>query len=273
MASTPPPPSLPSDLLAACTSNNLPLLTQTLSALPLASQISFIPPLALLAAEQGSAPILSHLLALHPPSAALLGEIRFPVVAHGSISLYRALLAGGDDIRAARAFEGDALTAAVAGSHAPLVAWLLTHGAPLNNTLWADRYPTLALGAHSASIATVEVLLDHGAVLKGSLALQLAAGAGRVEMMEFLVGRGADVNENVAREGVLEDLMERELGTALHFAAGRREAASVRWLLERGADVGVRDEMGRSVLERSRAGEGRVWVELEKMLGERRVGV
>ncbi len=96
--------------------------------------------------------------------------------------------------------------------------------------------------------ATVARLLDRGARIDAGVAevkpfaldlgatpLQLAAAAGRVDLVRVLLDRGADVRARDARGA-----------TALHRAAGAPEVA--RLLLEHGADVTVIDEAGQTPL-------------------------
>ncbi|MCJ1479128.1 hypothetical protein MMC13_007812 [Lambiella insularis] len=200
----------PQPLIDACISGSLRTVQQHLSTLPSSSQHAFTEPLAILAAEHNRLSVFQYLLSVY--TAPQLGDIRMAVVT----------------------YEGDALTNAVDDDHTALVDYLLAHGARINNYFWADRYPTLALAASKASTETAGVLLKHGAQLKQSLALQLAAAAGREEMMAYLVERGASVNESPEKDGTIGVLAEGELGTALHYAAEAREMGAVRFCWEKG---------------------------------------
>lgn len=58
------------------------------------------------------------------------------------------------------------------------------------------------------------------------------------------------------------------LGTPLHYAAENRHVSTIQALLDKGADVNLRDRSGNSLLERS-IRDGDVWMELKDLLGRR----
>jgi uncharacterized protein len=125
----------------------------------------------------------------------------FPVVAlasvFGHLPVAQYLFQNGADINAA-ATNGtgyNALTGAVTGGHAEIVAWLLANGANPNYR-YGPGYSPLLAGAANGHVEIVKMLLQHSADLQarsndGKGALRLAEEHGRQEMAEFLRARGA----------------------------------------------------------------------------------
>ena len=95
------------------------------------------------------------------------------------------------------------------------------------------------------------MLLEYGAHVSGTAALPGAAGRGHLEMVRFLLERGAAIDE----VGV-HDFGDRRKkiceGTALHKAAERGDVEMARVLLDRGAGIEVRDPFDRTPLVRAR---------------------
>ena len=107
-----------------------------------------------------------------------------------------------------------------------------------------------------APLPIVQLLYAHGASLLD--VLQSAAESpvkGRLQVMEFLLNNGADIDavkwkhhdESFGSFGALE------LGTALHYAAKNGHADRVELLLRRGAKTDVLDSTGKTALDLARA--------------------
>lgn len=101
----------------------------------------------------------------------------------------------------------------------------------------------------AASVATPEVfdlLLQHGAKIENSQPLHMAAAgeedAGRIPMMEYLVGKGVDV------DGSDETMGFRAVGPPLFYAIRQGQVEKVRWLLGHGADPRVQGRGGATAL-------------------------
>ena len=123
----------------------------------------------------------------------------------------------------------------------------LEHGAHPNLNRIDERKSILGATAEAGHVETVALLMKHGAWLEGSGAIVLAAEAGKVDMVRFLLDRGADVNE-ISLGLAMEDRAAANLGSALHRAvAGGREDV-VRLLLERGVRKDLKDGRGRTAL-------------------------
>jgi hypothetical protein len=141
-----------------------------------------------------------------------------------------------------------------------IVRWLLENGADPNALSTGSRAleTPLEAAANRSSIAVIELLLHHGAMLQDSYPLHFAATRPEVEderavaMMDFFLGRGLDVNE-LRFERHPERLTENSEGaTALHWAARGRWIGRVRWLVERGANVCKKSTRGNRPLDWAR---------------------
>ena len=95
------------------------------------------------------------------------------------------------------------------------------------------------------------MLLEHGAHVSGTAALPGAAGRGHLEMVRFLLERGAAVDE-VGVHDFGDRRKKIHEGTALHKAAERGNVEMARVLLDQGAGIEVRDPFDRTPLVRAR---------------------
>lgn len=205
-----------------------------------------------------------------PPPAAL-----FEAVHKNDLSALSTLLALGlpTEIESNQGFTP--LVIAVRESHTPATRLLLAAGADPNHRV--QQRPPLV---HAALAATdgpqlMLLLLDAGAVEnsvsgpEGRTVLHWAAGAGRTESVEFLVGRrgvekearcaGGHTAVTLAAEGGFVDVVEvlvgagaevgarsRNGGGAAHWAGGGGHVGVVRFLVGRGVGVEERDGKGDS---------------------------
>ena len=103
-------------------------------------------------------------------------------------------------------------------------------------------------------------LLAAGATLVpkglGVPVIHRAAAAGKVEMLEYLVSKGANVN-TVSSFGE----------TALHQAVYNQKSAAVTWLLEHGANVNATGHSGETALAVAQKNSYTAIVELLKKHG------
>jgi ankyrin repeat protein len=95
----------------------------------------------------------------------------------------------------------------------------------------------------------IEALLDAGAHLKGHRALCVAAKFDRIDVIAFLLERGADINEIPENDDINDRAREEGVRNALCEAAWQGKVAALEFLLERGADTEIRNTKGRSALE------------------------
>ncbi|KAI0856554.1 ankyrin [Xylaria cubensis] len=161
-------------------------------------------------------------------------------------SAFKRLLERKWDVNSNYGHIGDALCMAVGASKAPLVQFLLDHGADPNANLRGETYTPLELSAVvDADLEIMALLLKHGAVFRGRSVMLLAACAGRVDMLDMLVSAGASVDALPDNEDVYDNARARDdWGTPLHGAAGNNQARTVEWLLSKGASIGIKNYVG-----------------------------
>ena len=137
-----------------------------------------------------------------------------------------------------------------------LVRWFLASGAsPNTRAPRLARTPVMSAGVY-APLPIVQLLYAHGASLLD--VLQSAAESpieGRLQVMEFLLDNGADIDAVKWKhhEESYRNFEALELGTALHYAAKNGYADRVELLLQRGANADVLDSTGKTALDLARA--------------------
>ena len=125
-----------------------------------------------------------------------------------------------------------------------LLRWILTR----------DKNPDLKRALESAAaignIEVVDILIEHGAPIKDSMAMHYALFCedqdSRIGMMEYLLQHGMGVNNFGNHPGTQAG------GTPLFTAANMSAlnlVAEVQWLLDHGADPRIRDRLGRLAIQ------------------------
>ena len=177
----------------------------------------------------------------------------------GSIPILQAFVDAGWDVNTMLHHEGDALVVAVNNDKVDIVRWLLEHGAQPTLHEGANGRTTLGDAAVRASPDVISMLVESGAEMKGSRALELAARAGRLENVVRLLDIGADIDEvpDAANWCVPNADIEAGLGSALHAAAFEGHSEIVSLLLERGANGTLKDSKGRMPFERAKSAKHR----------------
>jgi ankyrin repeat protein len=167
----------------------------------------------------------------------------------GDVTIVEMLLAAGANVNAAVSQTGEtALQNAVTREHSDIVAVLLKHKADVSvkNTYGFNAF-TSAVAANNQEIAAM--LLDAGAKIDdgahGMPPLQFAASGGKVEMIRFLVKRGADVNYGVKTKGQ----------TALLYAIFGGHIEAVKTLIELKANVNAKTKNGDTPLTAAARGD------------------
>lgn len=206
-------------------------------------------------------------------AAAAAGDLWTEAIAHRDAAALGRLVADTTDVN--RATEGgDTALMIAAGARADgLVRALIERDADVNASNGRGG-TALMYAAAAGDEETVAILLRHGAAIdaraaNGWTALTLAVARGFERVVADLLAQGADPNVadiygwtplmraiDLDRPGVVRVLLasprtrldvRNDSGhTALHYAAARGAARLVRFLIERGADVGVRDRGGRT---------------------------
>jgi hypothetical protein len=146
-----------------------------------------------------------------------------------------------------------------------LTSFLLKNGADPNGTggnagggsgCPSDRPLTDA--CHSAPLELIELLIQHGAQVPQSGALQKAIIEERLDVLDLLLKSGADVNERLSftvNESYWldeETRKERCSETPLHLAVRHKALKSASWLLKNGADTTIQTTRGLTALDLAR---------------------
>ncbi|KAL4737223.1 ankyrin repeat-containing domain protein [Aspergillus similis] len=121
----------------------------------------------------------------------------------------------------------------------------LEHGADPNRNVVQDGLTALACAAYTDSSEMVDLLLHHGAQLKGSNAIVEAAINGHLEMVKHLLSKGADIDE-VGIKGPAGDEGYEDMGSPLHQAAKEGYTEMALFLIDAGANIHLKDPMGRT---------------------------
>ena len=153
----------------------------------------------------------------------------------GHLLVAKLLVDSGAKVDARDFSDWSPLAMAAYNGHSAMAGFLIDAGAPTTDRNALDK---AAMGGH---LALVQLLLEKGFPLagpNGAMPLQPAAISGHVEMLQFFLARGADVN--IADSGGR---------TALHCAAQGDHAAAAALLIESGADINATDSRGRTPLD------------------------
>jgi hypothetical protein len=142
---------------------------------------------------------------------------------------------------------------AVSSGNEKLVKEMIDNGADVNEVVKLQDYPPLVIAAIKGNVGISRILLDHGADLnKGSLiqtgdgsfhihrtALMAACEYGQLEMVRFLIEKGASVNY----------IMNYNQYTPLMFAVEQGHLEIAKLLVSAGAHTNVRDYYNRNLLD------------------------
>ena len=203
------------------------------------------------ASQNGSETMVGRLLeaGADPNAALMVGETPVMVAARsGYPDVVEQLISAGADPDARAARDQTALMWAAAQNHPDVVEVLIEHGADVHarSEVWSQLMAVpphsyynrdiphggdtaLMFAARSSDLTSARLLVAGGANVDdadawGVSATSLAAHAGSVRIVQFLLETGAD--PNVSRPGF----------TALHNAVMRRDEQMVGALLDHGAD-------------------------------------
>ena len=137
-------------------------------------------------------------------------------------------------------FRGELLHAATRMRYSQVVKALLIAGAEVEGCL--DGITPLMVAAESGDLATAQVLLDRGALVRAAdgnkqTALHLAAANGHNLVVGLLIDRGAD-----------KEAKDKVGRTGLHVAAANGHNLVVGLLIDRGADKEAKDKVKQTAL-------------------------
>jgi ankyrin repeat protein len=162
------------------------------------------------------------------------------------------LIENGADLNTESQKKGSALSQAAKAGNAPLVATLIRAGANANGSASSPQAPTpLYSGAKSGSLATVQILLKHGADVnkRGSgtntfndytYPLIVTANKWHIQIVRVLLTAGANPNAKGRRSC-----------TALEESITSRDMAIFRAVLDAGADPNMCSESYTNCLHKS----------------------
>lgn len=138
------------------------------------------------------------------------------------------------------------LSSAVWDSSPDLALFLLSEGADPN--LGGFGPPsTLCIAVREQPLEVIQSLIDRGAKIHRSFALQSTASAGRTDVVGCLLDAGADVNDIGSG-----NCAGRFNCTALHYAVENGHVDVATLLLDRGADVHSKHGSKGTVLEKAK---------------------
>ncbi|KAL2865546.1 ankyrin repeat domain-containing protein [Aspergillus lucknowensis] len=168
------------------------------------------------------------------------------VVVNNSFAVYRLLVERkAVDINYYVPWYGDILGTFAYSDKIEWVKFCLEHGADPNENLIGDGLRALACAASTGNIEMVDLMLQHGARLKGSYALVAAAMDGHLEMVKHLLSIGADIDE-IGIEGPAGDEGYEFMGSPLHHAATKGYTEMAIFLIDAEANIHLKDLMGRT---------------------------
>ncbi len=173
--------------------------------------------------------------------------IRLAIVAASSITILQLLLsAGALTVDMDLGLQGKPLLLAVESNRPEFVTFLLAQGADPNPFHIFRRYSALSRATRLPSSQIAAMLIDHGTKIDDSGALSCAAGEGNIEMVRFLIQRGASVNANLNTQTSLHWCEQQMEWLPLHKAVSGGHADIVRLLLYNGADPMLREISGKT---------------------------
>ncbi|KAL8994831.1 MAG: hypothetical protein Q9169_005307 [Polycauliona sp. 2 TL-2023] len=156
-------------------------------------------------------------------------------------------------------FYGDALCMAVHRSDVDLLNFTLQHGADPGRVIsddmprWAIRFTPIETAVLCSTPQVAKILIRNGATLKGTAALNTAAGLQRkkncFELVECLVEEGADVNATNRDRGA--DDFHRPWGPPLQSAIQAQHIRIVQYLLDKGTNPWIQDFDGRTAWDKA----------------------
>ncbi len=201
-------------------------------------------------------------------------ELLMEAVDDGNLRLVKYFLDQGVDVNQTNHRGFTPLMLAASEDHPEIAQVLINAGANVN-FINDNGWTAMIEAADEGSLATAMVLFEAGADvnLKGARhtrsAAAMAASEGHAHVLEYLMEQGANWSETegstspihlAAEEGqydVLMMLLDRGVDvnikdehgrTALFYAVEEGQTSEVKLLLEKGADVNAKDELGRTAL-------------------------
>jgi ankyrin repeat protein len=170
------------------------------------------------------------------------------------------LIRAGANARAVNRFGMRPISLACTNGSAAMIELLLKAGEDANVVVTPDGDTALMMAARTGKTDAIRVLLDHGALVngtnpRGQTPLMWAVSEKNAAAAKFLIARGANVD---AKTNPLPPPRKLDLifsaptpaggMAAILFAARQNDLASVKTLLEGGADINLRSADGSTAL-------------------------
>ncbi|KAJ9490528.1 hypothetical protein VN97_g2710 [Penicillium thymicola] len=128
-----------------------------------------------------------------------------------------------------------------------MAAWLLDHGADPNRQCVIGLTP-LSFAVERAPISVIQLMLSRGGdARKGQLLHHAIEGhSDNIATLWLLIGNGADINSTMYEDHYPSRALFcfMALGTALHKAAELGKVDVVRYLVNEGANLSIKDANG-----------------------------
>ncbi|KAG2414805.1 hypothetical protein HFD88_005993 [Aspergillus terreus] len=242
-------PEIIREMVAACAVGDFPRFKSTLDAwTPLSLDIHELASVMIQAVRRDRTNVVAELL---HQELSISQDYALEAIRHRSKGVLNILLQHGWDInQPISELRPPALGYAVDDEEMTL--WLLDHGADPNKQCSIDITP-LSYTVEQASLSTVKLLLDRGGdVHKGKLLHRaVERQTDTIEVLGMLLERGAPLNSKMYENHYLSWRLYyfMGLGTALHKAAELGKADVVRYLVNQGADVGIKDATNRTAMD------------------------
>ena len=151
---------------------------------------------------------------------------------------------------------GDVVCSTLTRNEVEFLSYLLSIGADPGRSLSSARigyiFLPLEFTAFSSTVSNARLLLQHGAVIIGTEAVQMAAEHGRLDMVQLLIEAGGNPNAIIDSESPYYNYA-RTYGTPLHNAVSGGHLDVAKFLLESGADIKMRDTAGNTTMMRAQA--------------------
>ena len=148
--------------------------------------------------------------------------------------------------------------------------WFLNHGSNPNSRCDRDITP-LSVAVDKASLSTIRLMLQYGGDTRNGQLLHFAmerAFPDQLVVIDMLISFGAPLNTRMFEDDPRSWLENKYygLGTPLHKAVDRGNAAAAAHLLWRGASCEKLDTVGRTALDIARGKDDH---EIAEMIGSR----
>ncbi|KAL4874973.1 ankyrin repeat-containing domain protein [Aspergillus karnatakaensis] len=174
------------------------------------------------------------------------------VVVNDSFAVYRLLVEHkAVDINYYVPWYGDILSIMAFSNQLDRVEFCLEHGADPNRNLFQEYLSALACATETGNMKMVDSMIQHGAKVTGSNAIVQAAINENLDLLRYLLSKGADIDE-IGIKGQPGDEDWEEMGSPLHHAAKEGYTEMALFLIGAGANIHLKDPLGRTAEDLAR---------------------